>query len=93
MTVPTLENDRVKLTLLDLSNFKHLLLVAQQENLIQYSPSDISTPEKLKEYVEIAVDGYYQKTSIPFIIYDKRMRAYAGSTRFGMINYKNKNGI
>jgi len=90
MTVPTLENDRVKLTLLDLSNFKHLLLVAQQENLIQYSPSDISTPEKLKEYVEIAVDGYYQKTSIPFIIYDKRMRAYAGSTRFGMINYKNK---
>ena len=50
----------------------------------------LDTPEKLKEYVEIAVDGYYQKTSIPFIIYDKRMRAYAGSTRFGMINYKNK---
>ncbi|HEY5689636.1 MAG TPA: GNAT family protein [Yeosuana sp.] len=90
MKVPALENDRVKLSLLDLSNFKHLLLVSQQENLTQYSPSDISTPEKLKEYVEIAVDGYYQKTTIPFIIYDKRMQAYAGSTRFGLISWKNK---
>ena len=90
MKVPTLENDRVKLTLLDLSNYKHLFLVAQQENLIQYSPSDVSTPEKLKEYVEIAVDGYYQKTTIPFIIYDKLTQVYAGSTRFGLINYKNK---
>lgn len=90
MKVPTLENDRVKLTLLDLSNYKHLFLVAQQENLIQYSPSDVSTPEKLKEYVEIAVEGYYQKTTIPFIIYDKLTKVYAGSTRFGLINYKNK---
>lgn len=90
MKVPTLENDRVKLTLLDLSNYKHLVPIAQQENLIQYSPSDISTPEKLKEYVENAVDGYYQKTTIPFIIYDKLTKVYAGSTRFGLINYKNK---
>lgn len=90
MKIPNLENDRVKLSLLDLSNYKHLLPVAQQENLIQYSPSDISTPEKLKEYVEIAVDGYYHKTIIPFIVYDKLKNKYAGSTRFGLINWKNK---
>ena len=90
MKAPTLENERVKLALLDLSNYKHLVEIANQENLIQYSPSDISTPEKLKEYVQVAVDGYYHKTIIPFIIYDKKTQAYAGSTRFGLINWNNK---
>lgn len=90
MKAPTLENNRVKLNLLDLSNYEHILDVAQQEKLIQYSPSDISTAEKLKVYVQTAVDGYYHKTIIPFLIYDKQKQAYAGSTRFGLINWKNK---
>ena len=90
MKVPSLENERVKLSLLDLSNYKKLVEIAQQDNLIQYSPSDISTPEKLKAYVQVAVDGYYHKTIIPFIIFDKQNLAYAGSTRFGLINWKNK---
>ncbi len=58
--------------------------------MLQYSPSDISSPEKLKDYVEVAVDGYYNKTIIPFIVYDKIKKAYAGSTRYGLINWKNK---
>ena len=90
MIAPTLENERVKLSLLDLSNYKNLIEIASQDNLIQYSPSDISTPEKLKAYVQVAVDGYYHKTIIPFIIYDKQIQAYAGSTRYGLINWKNK---
>ncbi len=90
MKVPTLENERVKLSLLDLSNYKHLLPIAQQENLIQYSPSDISSPEKLKNYVEIAVDHYYHKTAIPFIIFDKVKNAYAGSSRYMNINWNYK---
>ncbi len=90
MNPATLENERVKLSLLDLSNYKHLIEIAQQDKLIQYSPNDISTPETLKEYVQTAVDGYYHKTSIPFVIYDKQTQTYAGSTRFGLINWKNK---
>ena len=90
MNIPTLENERVKLILLDLSNYKNLELVAKEKNLIFYSPSDISTLEKLRDYVQVAVDGYYHKTTIPFIIYDKKKQAYAGSTRFGLINWKNK---
>jgi len=90
MTVPTLENDRARLSLLDLSNYKHLETIAQEKDLIFYSPSDISTPEKLRDYVQLAVDGYYHKTIIPFIVYDKEKQAYAGSTRFGLINWKNQ---
>ena len=90
MNIPTLENSRVKLTLLDLSNYEYLIAIAQEKDLIFYSPSDIATPEKLRDYVQVAVDGYYHKTIIPFIIYDKEKEAYAGSTRFGLINHKNK---
>ena len=90
MIAPNLENERVKLSLLDLSNYEYLLPVAQEKDLIYYSPSDIESPEKLKAYVQVAVDGYYHKTIIPFLIYDKQKERYAGSTRFGLINWKNK---
>ena len=90
MTIPTLENNRVKLTLLGMSNYKHLIAIAQQPNLIYYSPSKIDTPEALKTYVQTAVDDYYHKTSIPFVIFDKLTETYAGCTRFGLINWHNK---
>ncbi|ARV08780.1 GNAT family N-acetyltransferase [Winogradskyella sp. PC-19] len=90
MKSPTLENNRVKLSLIDLSNYEQLQTIAQEKDLIHYSPSDISTPDKLRDYVQLAVDGYYHKTIIPFIVYDKQKQVYAGSTRFGLINWKNK---
>ena len=90
MNIPTLENNRVKLTLLNLSNSSNLEQIAQEKDLIFYSPSDISTPEKLRAYVQVAIDGFNAKTIIPFIIYDKKKEAYAGSTRFGYVNWKNK---
>jgi RimJ/RimL family protein N-acetyltransferase len=90
MSAPYLENERVRLTLLDLSNYTHLIPIAQEKDLVYYSPSDIATPESLKAYVQTAVDGYYHKTTIPFIVYDKQAKAYAGSTRFANIDRHNK---
>ncbi|WP_250436867.1 GNAT family N-acetyltransferase [Hanstruepera flava] len=85
-----IENPFVKLSVLDLTNYSVLNKISKEENLIYYSPSDISTPENLKEYVQTAVDGYYLKTTIPYLIFDKQKQAYAGTTRFGLINWKNK---
>jgi len=85
-----LENNHVKLLLLDLENYQELIDISQEAHLIKYSPSSISTPQELYDYVKIAVAGYHKKTIIPFLIYDKKKQAYAGSTRFGLINYKNK---
>nr|WP_321235629.1 GNAT family protein [uncultured Psychroserpens sp.] len=86
----TLENERVLLSPLSLDNYHQLLDVAQEKDLIYYSPSTISSAEKLQDYVKVALDGYHNKTTIPFIIYDKSKQKYAGSTRFGLINWKNK---
>lgn len=90
MKAPTLENHRVKLTLLDLGNYKHLHHISQEPLLLQYSPSKIDTPEDLKEYVQTAIDDYYHRTAIPFVVFDKKANAYAGCTRFGFINWQDK---
>ena len=90
MTIPTLENERVRLSALTLDNYHHLKQIAQEKDLIYYSPSDISTLEQLKNYVEVALEGYKNNTVIPFIIYDKKEQRYAGSTRFGFISWNNK---
>lgn len=87
---PTLENDLVRLSPLTLDNFHELIPVASEKKLVQYSPSDIETPESLKNYVETALSQKDKSTSIPFIIFDTTKQQYAGSTRYMNINAKNK---
>lgn len=88
--IPTLENATVLLTGLSLDNWLNLIPVASEENLVQYSPSCIATPDSLKDYVEVALEKYAQKSAIPFIVFDKRVEKYAGSTRFMNIDWNNK---
>lgn len=57
---------------------------------MQYSPSEIETPEALERYVKIALAQKQKETSIPLIIFDKKNETYAGSTRYMNINQKNK---
>lgn len=90
LSVPVLENDRVKLTLLDRANYQNLRGISTEKNLLRYSPSEISTENALIDYIEIAVKGYEHRNTIPFLVYDKATGAYAGSTRFGHIHWKNK---
>lgn len=85
-----LENDIVKLELLSLDNYLLIKDIASENDLVYYSPSDISTEEHLKSYVTSAITDYKNDIAIPFIIYDKRTNTYVGSTRFGHINAKNK---
>ena len=89
MKVLTLENERVKLTLLDLSNYLHLSAIANQKKLIQYSPTDVESPESLKKFVQTAVENFNQKNAIPFLVFDKEKNEYAGCTRYMNIDWKN----
>ncbi|KJD34531.1 GCN5 family acetyltransferase [Tamlana nanhaiensis] len=90
LRIPTLENERIRLSPINLENYKQLLEIAQEDKLVQFSPSKIDTPEDLQSYVQNALDSFQQKTAIPFIIFDKKENAYAGCTRFGHINWHNK---
>ncbi|WP_047245704.1 GNAT family N-acetyltransferase [Maribacter thermophilus] len=85
-----LENERVQLSPLTLNNYHLLLPIASQKDLVQFSPSDIETPQALKNYVAIALEQKEQGSGIPFIIYDKKEGEYAGSTRYMNIHWQNK---
>ena len=85
-----LQNKIVLLKSLTLDNFKHLLPIAAQDKLIQYSPSHISNPDALENYVKKALDLQKKGLAIPLIIYDKLAQKYAGSTRYMNIDERNK---
>lgn len=87
---PTLENEFVRLSPIAMHNYHELIPIAAQKKLVQFSPSDIETPQSLKNYVRIALDQKSNGTSIPFIIYDKKKQQYAGSTRYMNIHVKYK---
>ncbi len=87
---PTLENEHVRLSPLTLENYSLLVSIASEPKLVEFSPSAIATPEALLKYVEKALQEWVKDTSIPFIIFDKRTRKYAGSTRYMLIDRPNK---
>lgn len=90
MNIPTLQNEIVKLEPLTLENYKNLYAISSERDLLQYSPSDISTFQALTTYVQHALEQCKKDLAVPFIIYDLRTQRYAGSTRFMNIDWHNK---
>ncbi len=86
----TLENNYARLSPLSRENYHELLPIAAEPGLLRYSPSEIASPKDLRAYVETALAEYDRKVSVPFIIYDKMVHKYAGSTRYMHIDRKNK---
>jgi len=85
-----LENERVKLIPLAVEHYEQLLPLSKEVDLYQYGASDVSTPDKLKAYIIMALDRKAQGTALSFIIYDKEKKLFAGSTRFGLIDHEHK---
>jgi RimJ/RimL family protein N-acetyltransferase len=85
-----LENNRVKLSPLTLENYHQLIPVASQEKLVQYSPLDIRTPQALRNYVELVLQGKEKHKTYPFIVYNKATANFAGCTNYLNIDWKNK---
>lgn len=85
-----LENYRVILEELNFSNYLEIKDIALEPGIIQFSPADISSPKLFEHYVLEALDHKAGKTALPLIIFDKKNQKYAGSTRFGNIDPKNR---
>ena len=80
----------VRLEPLDMKHASSLLPIAMEENLVQYSPSDISRPESLRAYIAKAIGDRAKGDSIPYAVFDIRKASYAGCTRYMKIDRKNK---
>jgi RimJ/RimL family protein N-acetyltransferase len=85
-----LENSRVKLVPLKTKHWTLLWPIAQQVDLYNYGTSDVSSPEKLKNYIKVAMDEAAGHKSIPFVIYNLETNEVVGCTRFGNIDKVNK---
>jgi RimJ/RimL family protein N-acetyltransferase len=78
-----LENDFVILSPLQKQDFENLLPFALNESdLWKYSLISAGSEEKMKNYIEVALENKLLEKEYPFIVYDKKRNAYAGSTRF-----------
>ena len=87
-----LENDIVRLSPLKKSDFESLLYFSINEpELWTYSLLPADSKENLKKYLELALEGRKNKKEYPFIVYDKRIGKYVGSTRFYNIQLENAN--
>ncbi len=85
-----LENERVLLRPLEKGDFDHLLHFALNEPEIwKYSARTAESAELLKEYIGGALKARAAGTEYPFIVFDKKANAYAGSTRFYEIQPEN----
>lgn len=78
-----LENDCVLLRPLQLDDCEHLRYFSQnQPEIWTYSLQKAAGEDNLKMYLEFAVKARERGTEYPFIVFDKKQQAYAGSTRF-----------
>lgn len=80
---PVLENERVLLRPVRESDFEHLLPFSLNEPEIwKFGLVTAAGEENLRNYIATAVKNLEDKKEYPFIVFDKKMNRYAGSTRF-----------
>lgn len=78
-----LENQLVLLRPLLQSDFENLLrFSAREPELWKYSLVTAAGHDNLRNYLAIAQKGRNEQKEYPFIVFDKRTKQYAGSTRF-----------
>jgi RimJ/RimL family protein N-acetyltransferase len=78
-----LENERVLLRPLEREDMKYFRPFSENEpDIWKYGLITAAGEENLRHYVESAVKAREEKKEYPFIVFDKKANAYAGSTRF-----------
>jgi len=79
----TLEDEFVLLRPLRESDYENLLPFAMNEpDLWKFSLLQAGGTSLLRNYIQIALTARESGNEYPFIVFDKRKNAYAGSTRF-----------
>lgn len=78
-----LENEKVLLRPLQQSDAKHLVKFSEEEpELWKYSLQSAAGIHNLENYIDLAINNRLLIKEYPFIVFDKRAKSYAGSTRF-----------
>lgn len=85
-----IENERVLLRSMQESDFENLLPFSLHEPEIwKYGLITAAGDENLRNYISSAVKNRNEGKEYPFIVFDKKVKAFAGSTRFYDIHQTN----
>lgn len=80
---PVLENERVLLRAIKENDYDNLLPFSLNEPEIwTYGLVTAAGKDNLRKYIDTAVKNMNDNKEYPFIVFDKKTNAYAGSTRF-----------
>ncbi len=82
-----LENERAKLTPLHKDDINELDKIAYEPSLWELGMSNLKNKNDLVQYIDTALEERKNKTSYPFLIFDKQTNSVAGSTRYGNISF------
>ena len=86
-----LENERVRLQPLSVDDFEHLAAIAyEDQNLLQFSPRSVHTPELLRAYIDLALKDRAAQFRYALVVFDKATQQYGGSTSFVNISNPDK---
>ena len=85
----TLQGTSVRLEPLKLEHFDALWAVGQDHDLWQWTPYQITTPEKMHTYIRAALNGQELGVALPFVTIEQKTNREVGSTRFGNIDAPN----
>jgi RimJ/RimL family protein N-acetyltransferase len=88
----TLENDRVLLRPLSLSDETGLQVIANDPDLWTYGLSDLSQPGELHSYIQKAIEARDKGVCAVWTIIDKQSNLIAGCTRLAEISWKDERG-
>jgi N-acetyltransferase len=78
-----LENERALLRPIEETDVKHLLPFSLNEpDIWKYGLVTAAGEENLVKYITTAVKNRIEQKEFPFIVFDKKKNAFAGSTRF-----------
>jgi RimJ/RimL family protein N-acetyltransferase len=78
-----LENEVVQLRQLLPSDLDELMVFSTDEpTLWDYSLTPANGKENMSHYLNLAIEDRTREKSYPFIVFDKRTKKFAGSTRF-----------
>jgi len=85
-----LEDDLVRIEPLEEKHFELLWPTAMEPSLWLFTVAKINSLESFRKYFDTALEEKRNKRSYPFAYYDKQKQQYAGSTRFGNIEFSHK---
>jgi len=86
----TLEGEHVKLIPLQMNQKENILAATADGKLWELWYTSVPSSQNIEKYIQTALNQFQNKTSLPFVVVDKKTNSIIGSTRYCNIDSQNR---